>query len=44
MKEFKAFATLRQALADTKLLGIRIKKASAGKEEKAAPTAKGDEE
>ena len=37
MKEFKAYSTLRRALADTKLVGIRHKKANESKDDKAAP-------
>jgi len=33
MKAFKAYATLRQARADSKLVGIRIKKSKEVKEE-----------
>ena len=40
MKSFKAYATLRGALTDARLVGIRLKKSKGAKEE-GAPAAKG---
>jgi hypothetical protein len=43
MKEFKAYATLRQARANSKLVGIRWKKAHETKDDKPAPAAKDED-
>lgn len=41
LKGFKAYATLRKARADAKLVGIRLKKSKESKDEKPAAPAKG---
>ena len=45
LKEFKAYATLRKARSDAKLVGIRLKKSKESKDEKpAAAAAKGGDD